>query len=135
MADEAKLGNALVLKIVGGAVLVVGIGALIWWFRLSAEQQAAWWLAVKNTFLWFAFMFALPWGLFFLPGVVARMDSNRMSAALLAGLGLVDLLVLLWLWGWSVGAAVYWVLLMICVLLSTAYNYVVAESLARYAER
>ncbi len=121
-------------KYVGGkvlsAILVVGVGASLIWFWNHPDDAKALWAAVKGAILWIGFATALPWGMFFLTARVVKADSNAASAVLLVVLMVVDVVVALWLCGWSVPNAIGWVVLIVGFLAAGVYNFLVCDFVA-----
>ncbi len=121
-------------KYIGGkvltAILVVGAGASLIWFWNHPDDAKALWAAIKGALLWIGFALALPWGLFFLTVKTVKADSNAAGVGLLALLLVIDLLVALWLCGWSVSNAIAWVVLIVGFLSAGVYNFLVCEFIA-----
>ncbi len=127
-------------KYVGGkvitAVLVVTSGVvLIWYWQLEPEQKQAIWDTIKYSIVWVGFAAALPWGLFFVPPMVVRAESNLVSVLALVGYLILDVLMAFYLAGWHIeGGALTWAVLILGFLCAAVYNFVITESLARKAE-
>lgn len=121
-------------KIVGAVLGVCGIIVVIWYWRLAPDDRATLWNVARGTLVWAGLVAALPWALFFVPGLVLRAESNLASAAmLLAYLG-IDVALAAYLThgrvteGWQKAA------LLLGFLCAGFYNFVVCEHLARKAE-
>jgi hypothetical protein len=79
-----------VARYVGGKVLMAVLGVasvlvVVWYWRLPEESRAAIWTTVRGALVWAGFVAALPWALFFVPGLVVRAENNWVSAAALLG--------------------------------------------------
>lgn len=117
------------------ALLVVGVvGGLIWWYQLPEDSRAAAVDTVKSVLLWLLIAAALPWGLFFIPQLVLRAESNAVSALMLVGYAAIDLIVAASLMDWSIGGSLQWGALLFGLLAASAYNFLVCEFLALRAE-
>ena len=127
-----------IAEFVGGKVLtavtvVASIMVIIWFWRRPEDLQAIWHV-VKVSAAWIGLAAVLPWGLFFLPPLVLRLESNLASAGLLAGYLLLDVLAAFWLAGWSIGGTLTWIVVILGFLAAGVYNFVVCDYLASRAE-
>ena len=57
---------------------------------------------------WFGVVLFLPWASFFVIGRVGRMDSNLAGAVLVVGYTALEMLLLAWLFHWSISGATEW---------------------------
>ena len=125
-------------KYVGAKVLVavcaLGVVLAGIWFWRHPEDLRALWTVIRLTLAWLAFAAILPWALFFVPPIVVKQESNLLSAAMVAGYLLIDVLVALWLAGWRVGSTLGWVVLLAAFLAAGLYNVIVSEFIADRAE-
>lgn len=126
----AGIGKFVGSKVLSAVLIVTGAMVLIWYWQLSPESKQAIWSAIQYALLWIGLAAALPWGLFFLPAMVVRAESNLASAALLLGYLIVDVVVALWLAGWKVSSTAAWVVLILGFLAAAVYNFLVCEFLA-----
>lgn len=115
-------------------VCVLGSILIVIWFWMHPEQLQALWDTVRPALVWVAFVAILPWALFFVPPMVVKLESNAASAAMLVAYLLIDVLVALWLAGWSVGGTLAWVVLIVAFLAATVYNVLVSEFIAEQSE-
>jgi hypothetical protein len=116
------------------AVCVLGcVLAGIWFWRHPEDLQALW-TVIRLTLAWLVFVAVLPWALFFVPPMVVKAESNLLSAVMLLGYLLADVLVAFWLAGWHVGSTLGWVVLLAGFLAAAVYNFIVCESIAVRSE-
>lgn len=128
-----------IAKFVGGKVLtavltVTVVLVVIWYWRLDPADRAAIWTNARLILTWIALAAVLPWALFFVPPLVLKAESNVASAAALLGYLVVDVLLALWLAGWSVGGTLAWAVMILGFLSVAVYNFVVCEYIADWAE-
>jgi len=125
-------------KYVGAKVLVavcaLGVVLAGIWFWRHPEDLRALWTVIRLTLAWLAFAAILPWALFFVPPIVVKQESNPLSAAMVAGYLLIDVLVAFWLAGWRVDSTLGWVVLLAAFLAAGLYNVIVSEFIADRAE-
>ena len=122
-------------KVVTAVLVVTSAMVLLWYWNLSPSEKQLIWDSIRHACVWVAVAAALPWGLFFVPSLAVRTESNMASALVLIGYLLLDVLMAFYLAGWHVeGGALTWAVLILGFLCAGVYNYVVAESLARKAE-
>jgi hypothetical protein len=127
-------------KYVGGKVLtavlvVTSAMVVIWYWQLPAEQKQSIWNAIKYSLIWIGFAAVLPWGLFFVPSLLVRAESNLVSALGLASYLLLDMLAALWLADWHVNGTLAWLVLILGFGCAAIYNLLVSEYLAQRAEQ
>jgi len=117
-------------KIVGGVVaLVVIVAGISWWRMDPAARQHI----LSNTgkiASWFGVVLFLPWATFFVSSRVGRMDSNLAGAAVVFGYTALEMLLLAWLFGWSVHGATQWTFMVFGGLLAPVYNLFTCDWIA-----
>ena len=92
-------------KVMTGVVaLAVIIGAFTWWSMDPAARQGIL-QGTGRIIAWFGIVILLPWATFFLIATIARRESNVFGAVLVAAYTLLELLLLVWLFDWSVHGA------------------------------
>ena len=125
-------------KYIGGKVLTAILVACVLWtsyyFYKNPEKIEALFDSTKASLVWLGFVAALPWGLFFVPPLVVKADSNPAAAGMLAGYLVVDILMAFWLAEWSFGGVLVWGLAILGFLLAAVYNFMVCDFLAEQAE-
>ena len=127
-----------VSKYIGGKVLTAILVACVLWtsyyFYKNPEKLETLWESTKASLVWLGFVAALPWGLFFIPPLVVKADSNAAAAGMLAGYLILAILMAFWLAGWSFGGVLVWGLAILGFLLAAVYNFTVCDFLAEHAE-
>ncbi|MCH8852526.1 MAG: hypothetical protein IID41_07695 [Planctomycetes bacterium] len=125
-------------KYIGGKVLTAILVACVLWtsyyFYKNPEKMKVLFDSTKASLVWLGFVAALPWGLFFVPPLVVKADSNAAAAGMLGGYLVVDIFMAFWLAGWSFGGVLVWGLAILGFLLAAVYNFMVCDFLAEQAE-
>ena len=125
-------------KYVGGkvltAILVAGVLWTSYYFYQNPEKIKTLWESIRASLVWLGFAAVLPWGLFFVPPLVVKADSNPAAAGMLAGYLVVDVLMAFWLAEWSFGGVLVWGIAILGFLLAAVYNFMVCDFLAEQAE-
>ncbi len=125
-------------KYVGGkvltAILVAGVLWTSYYFYQNPEKIKTLWESIRASLVWLGFAAVLPWGLFFVPPLVVKADSNPAAAGMLAGYLILDILMAFWLAEWSFGGVLVWGLAILGFLLAAVYNFMVCDFLAEQAE-
>ena len=127
-----------VSKYIGGKVLTAILVACVLWtsyyFYKNPEKMKVLFDSTKASLVWLGFVAALPWGLFFVPPLVVKADSNPAAAGMLAGYLILDILMAFWLAGGLFGGVLVWGLAILGFLLAAVYNFMVCDFLAEQAE-
>ena len=140
MSEEGDQSVFVTLgKFIGGkvltAILVASVLLTSYYFYKNPEKLETLWESTKASLVWLGFVAVLPWGLFFVSALVVRVESNLVSALVLGGYLLVDVLMAFFLTDWRVeGGALTWAVLILGFLCAGVYNFVITESLARKAD-
>jgi FtsH-binding integral membrane protein len=116
-----------------GVVLAVATAGLAWW-RVGPETQGEILRTVGRMAGWFGLVLSLPWATFFLTLWAARADTNAAGAALVVGYTALEVLLLGWLLGFSIGGAGGWVAFTAAVLLAGLYNLLACDWIAERLE-
>jgi hypothetical protein len=80
--------------------------------------------------VWFLGVLALPWATFFLIGRVAKYDSNLAGGVLVFAYTVLEVLVLAWLFNWSIAGATAWSFLIVGGLFAGIYNLFTCDWIA-----
>jgi hypothetical protein len=124
------LFNTVASKIAGGAAaLVVVIGGITFFF-MAPETRSAILGGTGKILAWLGIVLLVPWATFFIIGRVARMESNAAGAALVLGYTVMEFLMLLWLFDWSVSGAAAWTFATLGCLLAVTYNVFTCDWIA-----
>jgi len=117
-------------KIVGGVVaLGVIIAGISWWRMDPAARQHLMSNAGKIA-SWFGIVLFLPWASFFVIGRVGQMDSNLAGASLVLVYTALEMLLLAWLFGWSIHGSTQWTFMVFGGLLAAVYNLFTCDWIA-----
>lgn len=117
-------------KIISGLVaLAVVAGGISWWTMEPATRQ----MLVSGTgkiVAWFGLVLVLPWATFFLSTKAAKLNTNLSAALLVAAYTLVEFLLLLWLFDWSVAGPTAWTFVIFGTLVAAVYNLFTCDWIA-----
>lgn len=121
-------------KVVAGIVaLAVIAGAISWWQMDVASRDAL----LNNTgklLAWLGVVLLLPWVSFFVIGRIAKLESNAAGAALIAVYTIAELVLLAWLFDWSITGPGAWTFFLLGGLLAGAYNLLTCDWIAEKVE-
>ena len=117
-------------KIAGGIVALVVIAAAISWWRMDPAARQHLLNNTGKIASWFGVVLFLPWATFFLIGRVGRLDSNLAGAVLVLGYTALEMLLLAWLFHWSIGGATEWTFMVFGGLLAAVYNLFTCDWIA-----
>lgn len=110
--------------------LAVVVGGITWW-QTAPETRQAILSAVGHIVGWFALVLVAPWaGSLGIAWIAKKFDSNAAGAALIAGITLIEAVMLAWLLGWSISGAAAWTFFLLAVLVAAAYNLLICDWLA-----
>ena len=136
LADIGKFVGAKVAT----AIIFIAVAEGGYWCYQNPESVKAFGNVVKYTLIWIVVAAALPWSSYVFMRPLLDFQSRLTSASgaafvslgLLATYCLVDVLLAMWLAGWSVSGGLSWFVLIIGFAAAGAYNFVICESLARH---
>jgi hypothetical protein len=117
-------------KIASGVVAVAVVAAGISWWRMSEAERHQIVSGIGKILGWFGVVLFMPWIIFAVIARVARMESNAAGGALVAILTLIEVLLLLWLFGWHVTGATGWTFVIAGVLIAAVYNLLACDWIA-----
>jgi len=117
-------------KVAGGFVLLAVLIAGISWFRMEPETRSMLLGGTGKILAWFAIVLLVPWVTFAVIGWVDRFQTNAAGALLVLAYTALELVLLLWLFNWSVTTATGWTFLGVGVLLAAAYNLLACDWIA-----
>src|SRR5689334_15120808 len=95
-------------KVVSGIVGLVVVAAGISWWRMDPDTRAMLLGGTGKIVSWLGIVILIPWATFFVVGWVGRMRSNAAGGALVFVYTLLEVLLLLWLFGWSLPGPTAW---------------------------
>jgi FtsH-binding integral membrane protein len=127
-----KLLESIAGKVATGAVaLGVVIGGITWWGMDPETRQRLLWSTGKIG-LWLVLVIVLPWATYFLTRVAVERDSNAAGVVLVLGYTAVEVMMLLWLFGWNVTGAAAWGAVVVGGCVALAYNVLTCDWLAEH---
>ena len=138
----AEIGKFVGAKVATAAITVAVVAAGIWCWQ-HPETVRAFGSAIKLTLIWIAIAAALPWTSYLFMQPLLRFQSERLSTgaagvvgmAVIAGYWLIDILLAFRLADWSISGTMSWLVVLVGLAAAAVYNFVICESLARYADR
>jgi hypothetical protein len=117
-------------KLITGFIVLAVIAASISWFQTDPQTRQTLLNGTGKILSWLGIVLFFPWVSFLLIGKVAKMESNLAGGLLVAGYTLVELVVLAWLFNWSISGATAWTFLMVGGLFAAAYNLFTCDWIA-----
>ena len=129
-----SIGKYVGGKVVTAILVVTSAVILIWYWQLPPEGKQAIADTLKHSVTWVGFAAALPWAFFFVPPMAVKAESNLISGLTLIGYLLLDVLMALYLAGWSPGGTLTWAVMILGFLCAAVYNFMVSDFLAGKAD-
>jgi hypothetical protein len=117
-------------KIVTGLVALGVVAAGISWWRMDVATRDMILSGTGKIAGWFGVVLFVPWVTFAIIGRVAKMDSNVAGGVLVGAYTLIELLLLLWLFGWALPGGTAWTFAAVGVLFAAAYNLFACDWIA-----
>ncbi len=117
-------------KVVGGVVALAVIVAGITWWTLEPATRSQIMGGTGKVLGWLGIVLLVPWATFFLIGQVDRLESNLAGGLLVASYTLLELVLMLWLFGWSVKGAAAWTFVGVGTLFAGVYNLFTCDWIA-----
>lgn len=117
-------------KLITGFLVLAVIAGSISWFQTDPATRQTLLDGTGKILSWLGIVLFFPWVSFLLIGKVAKMESNLAGGLLVAGYTLVELVVLAWLFNWSISGATAWTFLMVGGLFAAAYNLFTCDWIA-----
>jgi hypothetical protein len=121
-------------KVVSGLVALIVIICAISWYRMDPQTKAALVSGTGKICSWLGVVLVVPWLSFALIGRVAKLQSNAAGAALVIIFTALELLLLGWLFNWSIGGRTAWTFLVLGGLVAAAYNLLACDWIAEKVE-
>ena len=117
-------------KVISGLVaLAVVVCGVSWYFTPPQTKQ----MLLDGTgkiFAWLGIVLAVPWLAFAVIAWVAKFERNSAGAALVAGLTILELTFLAWLFDWHLGSLVAWSFFVLGGLVAALYNLFTCDWIA-----
>jgi hypothetical protein len=117
-------------KVVTGLIGLAVVAASISWWRMDEATRDTVLTGTGRIAAWFGVVLFLPWVTFAVIGRVAKLDNNTAGALLVGAYTLLELVLLLWLFGWSLPGGTAWTFAAVGVLFAAAYNLFTCDWIA-----
>ena len=117
-------------KVIGGVVLLGVVVAAVAFYQAGPEGRKAFFDASGKIVGWTLIVALVPWAAFPLVSRVARLDSNEAAGGLVAGLTVLELLALWWMFGFGVGGVIAVAFFVAAALLAGVYNLLACDWIA-----
>jgi hypothetical protein len=122
---KTTLGKVLT----GILALAVIAGAISWW-RMDPADRSLILTNIGRLAGWAGIVLVAPWATFFVIGRVGKMDSNLAGGILVLMYTATELVLLLWLFDWSISGAGRWTFAIFGCLLAAVYNLLTCDWIA-----
>jgi hypothetical protein len=117
-------------KVVAGVMALVVVAGGISWWRMDPDTRHMLLAGTGRIVSWFGIVLLVPWATFFLIGRVSRVGSNLAGGLLVLGYTLLEVLLLLWLFNWSVPGPAAWTFVLLGALIAGVYNLFTCDWIA-----
>lgn len=113
------------------AILALGVivAAFSWW-SMDPQSRDTLISGSVRIVVWVLGVLLLPWATFFISAWVARFGSNLAGITLVSGYTILEAVVLLWLFDWSLSGSAAWSFAVVGVLFAATYNVLVCDWIA-----
>ena len=117
-------------KVVSGLVALAVIAGGISWWQMDSDTKEMLLSGTGKIVSWSGIVLLLPWATFFLIGRVGKMESNAAGAALVAAYTIAEILLLTWLFDWSISGPGAWTFVALGGLVAAVYNVFTCDWIA-----
>jgi hypothetical protein len=117
-------------KVISGLVALAVVAAAISWWRMDPTTRQMILGGTGKIAAWFGIVLLLPWATFFVISLVARRNSNLAGAVLVGAYTLLEVVLLVWLFNWSIPSATAWTFVVAGALLAAVYNLFTCDWIA-----
>jgi hypothetical protein len=117
-------------KVVSGLVALGVIAAAISWWQMEPQTRQMLVSGTGKIVGWVLVILVLPWATFFVSTGVAKYDSNLAGILLVISYTVLEVLLLAWLFDWSIHGAAAWTFLIVGGLFAGAYNLFTCDWIA-----
>lgn len=121
-------------KIVTGLVALAVITCGISWYRMDETTKQAIVSGTGKIFSWFGVVLIVPWLSFALIGRVAKQENNAAGAALVLAMTALEVVLLGWLFDWTIAGRTAWTFVLLGGLVAAIYNLLVCDWIAEKVE-
>jgi len=117
-------------KIVAGLVAVGVLAAGVSWWQMDLATRDALIKSTGKILAWIGIVGVLPFVTFFVTRAVAKFENNVLASVMVIGYTLLEFLLLLWLFDWSIEGTLAWAFVGLGVLTAALYNLLACDWLA-----
>ena len=121
-------------KVVSGLVALAVIAGGISWYRMDETTKQAIVSGTGKIFSWLGVVLIVPWLSFAVIGRVAKTQSNAAGAALVLCMTGIEIVLLGWLFNWSIAGRAAWTFVLLGGLVAAIYNLLVCDWIAEKVE-
>jgi hypothetical protein len=121
-------------KVISGAVALVVVAGGISWWRMDPATRHMLLAGTGRIVSWFGIVLLAPWATFFVSSWVGRKRSNLAGGLLVSGYTLLEVLLLLWLFSWSIPGPAAWTFVALGGLVAAVYNLFTCDWIAEKLE-
>jgi len=121
-------------KVVSGLVALAVIVCAVSWYRMDPATKQELISGTGKIFSWLGIVLIVPWLSFAIIGRVAKTQSNLAGAALVLAITLLEMLLLGWLFTWSIGGRTAWTFVILGGLVAAIYNLLTCDWIAEKVE-
>ena len=125
-----ELLNSITGKITAGVVALAVVAGAISWFQMDPATRQMLLSGAGKIFAWLGVVLFAPWVSFFATTWVAKKESNVAGAGLVAAYTIVEILLLAWLFNWTIPGPTAWTFLVVGTLVAAAYNLLTCDWIA-----
>ena len=117
-------------KVISGLVTLAVIAAGISWWQMDPATKQMLLSGTGKIVSWTGIVLLLPWATFFLIGQIGKFESNLAGGALVAAYTLLEVLLLAWLFDWSISGTGAWTFVALGGLVAAVYNLFTCDWIA-----
>ena len=121
-------------KVVTGLVALAVVAAGISWWQMDPATRQSLLSGSGKIVSWAGVVLVVPWAIFFVVARVAKLESNLAGAMLVGALTLLEVLLLVYLFNFSVPTATAWTFIVLGGLLAGVYNLLTCDWIAEKLE-
>jgi hypothetical protein len=121
-------------KVVSGLVGLAVIICAVSWYRMDEQTKQELISGTGRITSWLGIVLVVPWLSFAVIGRVGRMRSNLAGAMLVLGMTVVELVLLGWLFNWTIAGRTAWTFLLLGGLVAAIYNLLTCDWIAEKVE-
>lgn len=121
-------------KVVSGLVALAVIICAVSWYRMDPLTKQELISGTGKIFSWLGIVLIVPWLSFAIIGRVAKTQSNLAGAGLVLAITLVEMLLLGWLFSWTIGGRTAWTFVILGGLVAAIYNLLTCDWIAEKVE-